>query len=404
MLKFTKKTPQNTELASLIGKTEGAIRRYKKEDEAEYNKVLKKYKEVNSPFLTIEEYCDIKNTSEEEMNEKIKNNEVPYTHYIDGNNKSTIFVPSILEDYIDISNELKLIKPDTKTICISNFKGGVAKTTNSCNIAASLAYLGNRVLLVDADVQGNSTIAFGYSREDFKYTLVELITRLLEETIEDDLKESIINVDINQHFRNEVLGKLDILPNSSSSIYLAEDLPSFSRELGTMENTLKRVLEYVKNDYDYIIIDMPPRADLNLRMAIMASDYLIFSVTPEIFSEKGIPSLVLPVQKQQNIYKVENKKDFIVLGGINSRVRSNINLHSITTENSNKQLENLIGEYNTLFKTNISELNAIAEAQSGNGAVIFYQPTDKAVKLYFELTLEIIERIFTAETLRNENN
>ncbi len=404
MLKFEKKTPNNTKLGTFIGKSEGAIRRYIKEDQAEYTKILNQYKEENYPFLTLEEYSEIKNIPIDELSERIEKNLIPFTRYVDGNGKETIYLPTILEDYIDISKEIDELNLGPRIIGIGNFKGGVCKTTNSCNIASSLAYLGNRVLLVDNDVQGNASTAFGITIDKElngdKFTLVELMTKIYEDNFEKDLKNSLVNININQYFSNELKGSLDILPNSPNSIYLAEDLPSYSRELGTMENVLKKVLEAIKDNYDYIIIDMPPRADLFLRMSIMASDYLIFSLTPTVFSDKGIPSLMIPIQKQQQIYKKENNKEFIILGAINSKTKANINTQSIISENSNDQIKRLIGDENKLFKTSIAEASVVEDSQTGNGSVLFYKPTEKTVKLYFELTLEILERIYTLEMLR----
>ncbi len=408
MLKFSQKTPSNTALANSSGVSEGTIRNYKSDyqkniSKEKYEDVLNNYKNQNFPFLQIEDYIAIKKPMYDlqSLREKIASGMIPHTHYIDGNNNEFYYIPSILDDFNDIDNELQEVCSKTKIICLGNFKGGVSKTTNSCNIAATLAYMGKKVLLIDGDVQGNATMAFGYSKgDDFNYTVVDLIIRLNEPTFTEDLKDTIITVNTGKYFKNGIKGSLDILPNSVASLYDSEDLPQYSRELGTMENTLKRVIAPIKDNYDYIIIDMPPRADLNLRMSIMASDYLIFSLTPEVFSEKGIPSLILPVKKQQSIYKQENNKDFVVLGGINSRVKSNINLHSITAENSNAQLETLIGEDSNLFNTQISELSVISESQNGNGAALFYQPTDKAVKLYFELTMEILERIYMVEMNR----
>ena len=267
-----------------------------------------------------------------------------------------------------------------QVVTVCNHKGGCGKTTTSINLAAYLALKDKKVLLIDLDPQGAATTGLGIDKW-------RLNNQMYDVMVKDTPLQNII------------------LPTEISGLFIAPcniDLSGAEPELANQiarELILKEKLAPVK-DYDYIIIDMPPRADLFLRMSIMASDYLIFSLTPTVFSDKGIPSLMIPIQKQQQIYKKENNKEFIILGAINSKTKANINTQSIISENSNDQIKRLIGNENKLFKTSIAEASVVEDSQTGNGSVLFYKPTEKTVKLYFELTLEILERIYTLEMLR----
>jgi chromosome partitioning protein len=433
-LRFENKKPTNAELAKHKGyKNESSFRAFANANPEEADKIILEYKAENYPFLQIEDYAKFYYPDEtlevvvKDLKEKILNNEIPGTIYTDGNNNKNIYLPAIYPHVDEILKELDSIKK-TKVICIGNYKGGVGKTTNLCNIAATLAYLGKKVLLIDNDVQGNCTTSFGYIREDFENTLVELITKVNDSDIEEVLRKSIVSIDTEDYFENRIIGKIDLIPNSPVVMELAEDLPTYSRNLGTMENTLKKLISHIKDDYDYILIDLPPAVNLFLRMSIMASDYFVFSLTPETFSRDGIPSIIRPVIKQAKIYKEEIGKEYKILGAINSmyetgRVQNNTdNLNKednnignsnfenfdkygfksreqqINTENSNEKLIELLGEDYTLFDTFIPKNKIFDSAQlSAKSAAIFEAPTDKGVRSFFDLTKDIVTRMYIEE-------
>lgn len=427
-IRFEYRKPTNGELARHKGyKNESSFRAFANANPEEAEKTILDYKGVNYPFLQIEDYAKYHYPEKKlevvvkDLEEKILNNEIPGTIYTDGNNNRNIYLPTIYPYIEEILNELDSLRK-TKVICIGNYKGGVGKTTNLCNIAAVLAYLGKKVLLIDNDVQGNCTTSYGYIREDFDYTLVELITKVNDPDIEEVLRKSIVKIDTDVYFENGIRGKIDLIPNSPVVMELAEDLPTYSRNLGTMENTLKKLISHVKDDYDYILIDLPPAVNLFLRMSIMASDYFVFSLTPETFSRDGIPSIIRPVIKQAKIYKEEIGKEYKILGAINSmyetgRVQQN-NIDNaedeientmdkycfkskeqqINTENSNEKLIELLGEDYSLFDTFIPKNKIFDSAQlAANSAAIFEAPTDKCVRSFFDLTKDIVTRMYLEE-------
>ena len=407
MLKFTSPTPTNSEIAKSVNKTEGSIRAHKKQHPEEIENINLKYKNTNYPFIKVEEYINFNNLElyeddnlkdiEKESNkltELILNKNIPGTIYKDGNNVSFTYIPPIskeIETIKNIFNENNIKKPIS--ISIGNHKGGANKTTNTTNIAASLAYFGYKVLIVDFDPQGNASGSFGIYENDYEYTIIDLITMSSQPDIKDIIKKSVININLENKFSNDILGKLDILPNNASMSEKVEDLPTMARNLGTIENTLDRVLNYIKDDYDFILIDLPPRTDVILRTAMIASDYFIISLNAQPFARLGMPNILNPIRKYENIYKQEKGKDFVILGGIVGFYEKGVTIQDINYEQMKEDIIECTKETSSLFNTTIPKSTIIQESQQGEGAVLFTSPTNKIVRNFFDLTLEILERI-----------
>lgn len=409
MLKITSPTPTNAELGKSIGKTEGAIRAIKKQlSDAEIERMNLDYKKENYPFIKIEEYLEL--DSEDQLsfeNENIDTNtkkdlleklcdekKIFSAYYTDGNNLKTLYIPPILKQV----NELKDLYKENNiqmpiTISIGNHKGGASKTTNLTNIAASLAFFGYKVLLVDADTQGNASACFGVFEGDYTYTLIDLITMSANKDIKEKINEAIINIDLSNKFENEILGKIDLIANNASMSEKFEDLPTMSRNLGTIENTLDRLLSHIKDDYDFILIDLPPRTDIVLRMAMMASDYFIISLNPQPFAKIGMPNILNPIKKYEYIYRQEKGKDFKILGGIVSLYEKGVTVQDIIYNQMKQDILECTDDKSSLFDTTIPKNTQIQEAQQGSGAILFYQPSHKVTRVFFDLTIEILERI-----------
>lgn len=162
-------------------------------------------------------------------------------------------------------------------ISFFNQKGGVAKTTSSVNVAAIIAKEQKKVLLVDMDSQASSTTCVGIQEDDLDITIFDLLKN--KKTTIEDIQQVIIHT----KFDN-----LDILPSNIELSNADIELSSYLNR----ESLLKKILDKIKNNYDYIIIDTPPNLGLLSVNSLVASHFLIIPVSPSFLSVKGIKNLL----------------------------------------------------------------------------------------------------------------
>ncbi|KAB7891344.1 ParA family protein [Poseidonibacter ostreae] len=368
--------------------------------ELEIKKLEKDRLPVESLKKELEAKIKAVDTVADTIIEKVNRGELIGTFYDNGIDGKILYLPTNGEELKELLDGLDEIKTDGKArvISIGNHKGGVAKTTSIVNLGATLKFMGKKVLLCDMDSQGNCTSGFGYVREDFENTLIELLIKLLDDDFEEVLNRSIIRLDTDKYFDSNSKGKLDLLGNSAVVEELTEELPIHAKNLGTLERVLSELLGYVDSDYDYILIDLPPRLDLILRMAIVASNYFVFSLTAEAFAEKGIPSVIAPIVKTSKRFKRDMRHDFEILGGINNRYESNINSFIQNKVNSDNLLKENLGEDRGLLRTDVNKNKVFNEsAMMGVGSALFLEPCNRAVRNYFDLTEDILEKMLEVE-------
>lgn len=248
-----------------------------------------------------------------------------------------------------------------RIIAITNQKGGVGKTTSTVNLGASLASLGQKVLLVDIDPQGNATSGVGVE----KGVLDECVYNLLVDNI--DVKEVIVAT----AFEN-----LSIIP---ATIQLAgaeiELVSTMSREL-----QLKKSLEQVKDDYDYILIDCPPSLGLLTINALTASDSLIIPVQCEYYALEGLSQLlntVRLVQKHLN-------KTLMIEGVLLTMLDARTNLGIQVIEEVKKYFQDKV------FKSIVPRNVRLGEAPSHGKPITEYDPKSKGAEIYLELAKEVM--------------
>ena len=248
----------------------------------------------------------------------------------------------------------------TKIISITNQKGGVGKTTTAINLATSLAAIKKKILIIDADPQGNASTGIGITYDDREPSLYKLIT--LGDHDEKSIKKTIVP-------------GLDIIPSSS-------DLAGSEIELVDVSNrefVLRSIIEKIEN-YDFIIIDCPPALGLLTINAIVASHSIIIPLQCEFFALEGLTSLINTIDLIKDNY---NKKIFIE--GILLTMVDKRNSLSSLVEND---VRSHLGE--KVYKTTIPRNIRISEAPSHGKPALIYDTQCSGSIAYIQLAKEVI--------------
>ena len=256
-----------------------------------------------------------------------------------------------------------------KIISLVNQKGGVGKTTTSINLSAALGKEGKKTLLVDLDPQRNATTGLGYSNSDYSADIYEVMTGRCP------IEKAIIKT----KFEN-----LSLLP---STINLAGvDVEFVKNMLDNSEfkqnEQLKKVLDQVRDNYDYIIIDCQPALGVATMNALVASDSVIIPVQCEFFALEGITQLLNSIIMVQSSLNPKLRIEGVLLTMLDGR--TNIGLEVI--EEVRKYFKD------TVFNTLIPRLVRLVEAPSHGKPINEYDPTSRATEAYANLAKEVISR------------
>ncbi|MBQ0786178.1 MAG: ParA family protein [Oceanihabitans sp.] len=250
-----------------------------------------------------------------------------------------------------------------KIIAIANQKGGVGKTTTSINLAASLGVLEKKVLLIDADPQANATSGLGINVEE-----VEIGTyQLLEHT--NTARQAIIKTDT---------PNLDIIPSHIDLVAIEIELV----DKESREYMLKKALDEVKDDYDFILIDCAPSLGLLTLNALTAADAVIIPIQCEYFALEGLGKLLNTIKSVQKIHNPELDIEGLLLTMYDSRLRL-----------SNQVVEEVQKHFNDMvFKTIIQRNVRLSEAPSYGESIINYDASSKGATNYLSLAKEVITK------------
>lgn len=249
-----------------------------------------------------------------------------------------------------------------KVIAIANQKGGVGKTTTAINLAASLAVLEKRVLIIDADPQANTTSGLNFSPDnDEKRTLYEVMIGSI------DISDALIQTEIE---------RLHMIPSHINLVGAEIELLNVDHR----ESVLKSVLAPVRDSYDYIIIDCSPSLGLITVNCLTAADSVMIPVQPEFFALEGLGKLLQTIRLVQGGFNPDLSIEGFVVTMFDGRTK----VHS-------QVLEELRGHFRELvFKTIIQRNIRLSEAPSHGKPIILYDVVCKGSDNYLALAKEVM--------------
>ena len=246
-----------------------------------------------------------------------------------------------------------------KIIGVANQKGGVGKTTTAVNLAAALGVLEKKVLLIDADPQANATSGLGIEEVNFStYNLLEH------------------SADVKDCIQKTSSPNLDLVPSHID--FVVSEIELVDRD--KREYMLKKALEEVKSEYDYIIIDCAPSLGLITVNALTAADSVIIPIQCEYFALEGLGKLLNTVKNVQKIHNYDLDIEGLLLTMYDSRLR----LSNQVVEEVNTHFPEMV------FETVISRNVRLSEAPSFGESILMYDAESKGAIQYIQLAEEVL--------------
>ncbi len=258
-------------------------------------------------------------------------------------------------------------------IGVVNQKGGVGKTTTAVNIAAGLAALGRKVLVVDFDPQGNATTGFGVKKKSLENTMFDVVTGKCRP------QDAIIET----HCKN-----IDILPSNPK----LSDAEPILTNMEQKNFQLRKALLQVKDDYSIIIVDSLPSLGVLAINTLVACDTIIVPMVCEHFAREGLAQLMYTIKNVKQKYN----RDLTIMGIVFTMVDSRL-LSGAEIKNDIKQAF----DKKAIFKTEIPRAVKISEAQSHGEPVMNYDKRNKGTEAYLKLSKEVLSKVKEMEKLKN---
>ncbi len=250
-----------------------------------------------------------------------------------------------------------------KIISIANQKGGVGKTTTAINLAASIANLGKKILLVDADPQANASSGLGIDIRKLEFTVYECL---------------IDKVPVVQAIQKTEIENLFVLPSHIDLVGAEIELLN----VNDREHAMKDMLKPIADTYDFILIDCSPSLGLITVNALTASDSVIIPVQSEYFALEGISKLLNTIK--------------IIKGRLNSRLEIEgflITMYDNRLRSANQVFAEVKKHFGDLvFDTAIYRNVRLSEAPSHGKPILLFDPESRGATNYFDLAKELLER------------
>lgn len=251
-----------------------------------------------------------------------------------------------------------------RIIAIANQKGGVGKTTTSINLSSCLSEAGKNILVIDLDPQGNTTSGFGIDKNEIENTVYEL---MLDEC---SIKESMMRIDGIDH--------LTIIPSNVNLAGAEIELLGINEK----EYILKNAVDYIKDDYDFIIIDCPPSLNMLTVNAMTTADTILVPIQCEYYALEGISQLIHTIDLVQERLNSNLKIEGVVFTMYDARTNLSADVVNTVKENLNTVV------YQTIIPRNVR----LAEAPSHGLPINLYDPKSTGAESYRNLAKEIINR------------
>ena len=251
-----------------------------------------------------------------------------------------------------------------KVIAIANQKGGVGKTTTAINLAASLAVLEKKVLIIDADPQANTTSGLNFSPDDNrKRTLYEVLIGAL------DIRDALIQTEMDA---------LHMIPSHINLVGAEFEM----QEMPERESVLKRALAPIRDDYDFIVIDCSPSLGLITVNCLTAADSVIIPVQPEFFALEGIGKLLQTIRLVQEGVNADLQIEGFVITMFDGRTK----MHSQVVSQLREHFKEMV--FNTIIQRSIR----LSEAPSHGKPIILYDGMNNGTSNDLNLAREVLER------------